>query len=97
DVDTELGTPVHLGRCVEAPHARAEDLPVLRVLERHFGRRGERRRFGGELPIREAPLAGRVDDRALFPRGIPPCRRSTSARLPRRAAPAPPPRPCGAA
>ena len=61
DVDAELGRAVHLGRGVEPLHPRAEDLPVFGLFERGILGDGERRGLGGELAVRQPPLAPGVD------------------------------------
>ena len=65
-VDAELGAAVHLGRRIEPPYPRPEDLPVLGILEGHVVRQRHRGRLDGEFPVGEPPAARRVQHGPLL-------------------------------
>ena len=65
-IDTEARLPVHLLGRVEARHRLAEQVEILRVLERRILGHGERCRACRELAVTELALRRRVDHRTLL-------------------------------
>ena len=66
DIDAELRRAVHLEARIEAFRRFAGEVPVLRVFELHLGGDGQCRRPLRKRPIREPPVAGRMDHRSRF-------------------------------
>ena len=80
DVDAELGRAIYFVRRVQAAHPVPEDVPVLRIFERGILGNGERRGLGGELAVRQPPLAPGVDHGAALSAAVDPVHRPRLAR-----------------